>query len=231
MSQRTPYVKGSLASKLRFTLEVNDTKTVLNQTSIGGQLCWAGRPFSETHAVTCPVALIIGADGTIPYGPALNFIVDGGRPRSGPQRQRDKLEETRKLLLLGWQFHVSQVCTDSVRAEDSDSIGRELGEWLSARGFTVMEGPATAEDREFYALLGVSQEIVNLADHHGWALVPNFRELVAVRVPQNFATLVEGEWDAISATIAVTNQLDAGEVAALVRKGYRFARCGERRVG
>jgi hypothetical protein len=230
MSQKTPYIKGTLQSKLRFTLELNNTKTVLNQTSLGGVLCWSGKPFSVARGISCPVALVIGADGTIPYGPALNFIVDAGASRAGTQRPAEKLEETRKLLLLAWQYHVAEACTDAVRRQDTELLGADLGQWLSGHGFSLVDGESTEGDRYVYGLLGVSQDIVCLAEHHGWSLVPDFSEIVAKRVPRNFARVCEGDWDAASATIAATNNLTSGEVAAMQYRGLRFARCGERRA-
>lgn len=225
MSQKSPYVKGTLASKTRFSLEVNGVLVVLNQTTLGGRLCWAGRPYSKSTGRVCPVSLIIADDGTMPYGPALNFLVDGGKAGQWASRDKERLDTIRKQVLLGWQFHVSQSCSEEVRASQLAEIGTDLGEWLSSRGFAVVDSKATQEDHDMYALLGIPYEIVNLSEHHGWTLVPNLPAIVGTRVPPKYAEVGEGAWDTDSDVIASTNQLTAGEVEAMKRSNLCFVRC------
>lgn len=224
---RTPYFVGTESSPIRFTVELNNTKTILVQTKIGDELAWLGRPFSIETGEFCKVALVIGANGSIPYGPALNFIVDGGVAKRGSARTKEQYDMCRQLLQKAFMHHVTAFYTDEQRAADLEELGVDLSTWLHSRGFTVVTGDTTEEDMAMYELLGVDSELVGILMHHNLVALPFFGKLLAGRVPSSFATVVEGAWDQFSASIAVTNRLTMGEVAAMKMSNRKFVRTSE----
>jgi hypothetical protein len=224
---RTPYFLATESSPVRFTIEFNGTKTILVQTRIGDELAWIGRPFSTESDDFCKVSLVIGANGSIPYGPALNFIVDGGNPKRGAVRTKEQYDISRQMLQKAFMHHVTAFYTVEQREADLEELGVDLSTWLHNRGFSVVTGETTEEDMAMYELLGMESELVGILMHHKLVALPFFGKLLAGRVPPSFATIVEGEWDQFSSSIAVTNHLTMGEVAAMKMSGKKFMRTSE----
>jgi len=228
---RTPYFMGTESSPIRFTIEVNNTRTILVQTKIGEELCWLGRPHSLETDEICKVALVIGANGSIPYGPALNFIVDGGVSKRGAQRTKEQYDVTRQLLQRAFMHHVTSFYTTEQRESDWEELGTDLGAWLFTKGFSVVTGETTEEDVRFYELFQLEQEVVSLLQHHKLVAIPLFEKLFSSRVPASFARVVEGDWDQTSASISITNRLTLGEVSAMKLAGKKFERVSQRKAG
>ena len=227
---RAPYFVGTESSPIRFSIEVNNTKTILVQTKIGEELAWVGRPFSTDSDDMCKVALVIGANGSIPYGPALNFIVDGGSPKKGAMRTKEQYDAARQMLQRGFMHHVTAFYSAEQREADWQELGEDLGNWLAQRGFTVVTGSPSDVDTMQYALLGLDAELVSLLNFHGLVAMPNFERLLSQKVPQGFAQIVEGVWEQTSEAIAVTNRLTAGEVTAMKLCGKRFERVSQKKA-
>lgn len=217
------YIKASKSSPVRFTLRINDTTTDMVQATIGGNLVWIGRPMSATGE-EAKVALIIDDECRVPYGPALNFIVDNGVRGAAHRRTKERTDLVRAQIQSAVAYHLAFFYDEARREKDIELLGIDLGAWLSACGYTLIAEPATELDREVFSLLGLNAEIVAILDHYGWTVTPNLDALFNQRVPPSFATVADGAWDAFSASVIVSNNVTYGEAQALQKLGKCFKR-------